>query len=347
MNKIAVFIICFIGVISCKKDKPEETLVESEVTTVVNNGNGVFIGSEGNFQFGNASLSYYNSNDSSIVNNIYKKANNSDLGDVLQSIIRFKNKLYLVLNNSGKIEVVNESNMESVGSITGFNSPRFILPVSNQKAYVSDLYSNVIYVVDLNTNTIVKEIKVNGWVEEMCLIYGKVFACNKGNKQLYIIDSSTDNLTDSLTVGSAPSSILEDKNGMLWVMCEGDINLNSDVSSLYQVNPLTLTVAQYFSFPEGNRVASLKSTSSADTLYFLNKGVCRMLLNDVALPSSPLIGVGSSSFYGLGINPNNGDIYVSDAIDYVQASKISRFNYKGELKDSFHAGINSGSFLFD
>lgn len=61
---------------------------------------------------------------------------------------------YIVVNNSGKIEVCNPTNLLRVATITGFTSPRFIVPVSASKAYVSDYISNSISIVNLVNNTV-------------------------------------------------------------------------------------------------------------------------------------------------------------------------------------------------
>ena len=84
----------------------------------------------------------------------------------------------------------------------------------------------------------------------------------------------------------------------------------------------------------------------SDTIYFLNNGVWRMSENDSILPMTPLIASSGNSFYGLGIDAVRHEIYVSDAIDYVQKGKILRYYSDGTLKNSFLAGIIPGDFLF-
>ena len=66
-----------------------------------------------------------------------------------------------------KIEVIDVGSFSSLHTITGFNSPRSFLPVSSTKAYVTDLYSNSIQIVNLNSSTITGSILVNGWTEDL------------------------------------------------------------------------------------------------------------------------------------------------------------------------------------
>ena len=50
----------------------------------------------------------------------------------------------VVVNNSGKVEVVDSSDLLSKSTITGFQSPREINQINTDFAYVTDLYSNSI-----------------------------------------------------------------------------------------------------------------------------------------------------------------------------------------------------------
>jgi YVTN family beta-propeller protein len=220
------------------------------------------------------------------------------------------------------------------------------LPVSNSKAYVSDLYANKIYIVNIGTNEIVGNIPFNGWSEEMTMIYGKVFVTAKQSNFVYVIDASTNNLTDSIAIGYGSNSIVQDINGKLWVLCDGNLT-NSVLPSLHQINPLTLSVEQSFHFSNVNDAPwRLKLNGSFDTLYYLNKGVYRMPINASTLPSQAFISSLGNNFYGLGINPANSEIYVSDAIDYVQKGHIYRYKATGILHSSFKAGIIPGDFYF-
>ena len=77
---------------SCEKLNPEDN--SSNVSI---NGNGlVLIGNEGNFQYGNSSISSYNKNTQEIATNIYQNINQSPLGDVLHSISHIDHQLFLV-----------------------------------------------------------------------------------------------------------------------------------------------------------------------------------------------------------------------------------------------------------
>ncbi|NCU32016.1 MAG: hypothetical protein EOM23_03550, partial [Candidatus Moranbacteria bacterium] len=172
-------------------------------------GNGVFIINEGNFGNGNGSLSFLNLDSMKIYNNIFYQANNRPLGDVPFSMALFEEEVWVVVNNSGRIEALDKKDMTSVAVIDGFTSPRFLLPVDDRKVYVSDLYSPEIKVVNQSDKIAETTINIGRSSEQMILAGGKVFVAfwsNYGfpdfeNNQLFVIDPETDFLIDSITVG--------------------------------------------------------------------------------------------------------------------------------------------------
>ena len=109
--------------IACEKT-PE---IKPELPAIINPKGGIFILNEGTFQFGNATLDYYDFQDKVLYNNAYETRNGKKLGDVLQSLTRYGNTGYLVVNNSQKIELIDMHTLQSKGQITGFVSPRYML----------------------------------------------------------------------------------------------------------------------------------------------------------------------------------------------------------------------------
>jgi hypothetical protein len=329
---------------SCVKDKPQEP-VKTAVT--VSSDKRVFIINEGNYGWANASISLFDPSSNNVIEDYYKQQNsNVGIGDVCQSITKYNNKYYIVVNNSNKIIVTNASDFSKTAIINGFNSPRYILPITFNKAYVSDLYANSIQIVNLNTNTITGSIPCSGWTEKMALIYNKAFVTNINSDYCYIINTTNDIITDSINIGKGASSILIDKNAKVWILSSGNSS-SSIPGKLLRIDPVTLLIEQNLIFNLSDTPKELCINKTLDTLYYLNKGICQFPLNNSSLPLTAIINQGTKLYYGLGINPKDYSIYVSDAIDYVQKSKIEIYTTTGSLKSSFNAGINSNGFIFE
>ena len=346
LMRILLYIILIVGLFSCKKDELGPQCVNCGNEDIQTQTSDVLILNEGNFGWGNGSLSHYQPSSNVVSNNVYQQANNNTpLGDVIQSAYQINNKIYVVANNSSKIEVINSSNFASISTITGFNSPRYFLPISNSIAYVSDLYSSTIHIVDLNTNTITGNIITNGWIEKMILHNDTVYACDMSNDNLLIINPNNHNLIDSIKLGVEPNSIVKDVNNNIWIMCSG--GFQEDNAKLFKFNPQTRSIDSTFIFSNINQSpGNLCINNTQDELYFLNNHVYKMNINSTSLPLTPIINNSSNTFYGLGIEPYSNDIYVADAIDYVQSGIIFRYSKTGSLIHQFNVGIIPGNFLF-
>lgn len=329
---------------SCVKDKPQEPATSN---VSINANSKVLIVNEGNYGWNNASVSVYDASSGAIADDYYKQQNNNqNLGDVCQSITKYNNHYYLVVNNSNKIIVTDASSFTKTATINGFNSPRYLLPVTYNKAYVSDLFANSVQVVDLNTNTITGSIPCHGWTNEMALIYNKAFVTNLESNYCYVINTMTDAIIDSVNIGKGGSSIVIDKNSKVWILTSGNTT-SAQNGKLVKINPVTMQIEATQNFTTSDHPQELCINKTRDTLYYLNKGICQFPITSVQLPSTPLVNAGSKVYYGLDVNPKDYSIYVSDAIDYVQKSKIEVYDATGNLKTSFTAGIISNGFIFE
>ena len=195
------------------------------------------------------------------------------------------------------------------------------------------------------SNSISGSIALSGWTEELLLHNDTVYVCDVSNDNLLIINPNNNTLIDSVKLGVQPNSIVKDQNNKLWIMCDGGFNESNP--KLIKFNPQTRTIESTFIFPSvSESPGNLKINATADHLYFINSNVYRMSINDISLPSSPLITSNSNVYYGLGIDPINEDVYVSDAIDYVQNGLVFRYSKSGNLIHQFNTGIIPGELLF-
>lgn len=340
-SKVTLITLIIFTFFSCKKDEQDPT----PSTSFVADAAGIYICNEGTFTGGNATITYTNGTETETIQDVFRIANDENLGDVGQSLTKVNNKIYIVVNNSSKIVVVESTTMKKTATITGFNSPRFMIEAAPGKAYVTDLYANAISIVDLTSNTITGNISLNGSTEDLLLYNGKVYVTNLSTSYLYIIEPTTDVVEDSILIGPGGNSLQLDKNNKLWVLCGGDY-ITSAPGSLHRVNPATKAVEFSQTFPAGDFPTRLTINETSDELYYLDLNVYKMLISDMSLPSSPFVDAAGKSFYGMEFDKVNHVLYVSDVIDYQQAGRIYRYETNGTLLNSLPAGIIPGDFLF-
>jgi hypothetical protein len=331
-------------VFNCCKDEPKPNLVSD-----VKKGQGLFVVNEGTFTSGNASLYYINLSSDSLnkETDLFKLKNNRPLGDIFQSMSFINNKAWLVVNNSSKIEVINPENIASIATIKNLRSPRYSLEINTEKVYVTDLYANVIHIIDSKNYTKIGEIKCSGWTEEMIAFQNQVWVTNHHSDYVYLINTMDDKIIDSIKVAYGGSSILKDKHDVIWVLCSGDA-IKKKTGGLFGINALTKKIEKQWLFtqPDFNPIKLIQNAAN-DSLYYIHNGIYSLSKTANILSNNPLIPQpNGSSFYGLTIQTSTGIIFVADALDYVSQGKVSLFTPKGLLIKSYKVGVNPSGFFW-
>ncbi len=114
-----------------------------------------------------------------------------------------------------------------------------------------------------------------------------------------------------------PETMVIDKNETLWVLCNGGWK-RENFAELISINTRTNSIEKRFTFPSvTDSPTCLQINESGATLFFLLNGVRRMEIDSPALPSAVFIPEQNHIFYRMGVNPSNGEIFVTDAGDYV------------------------------
>ncbi|MCF6172108.1 MAG: YncE family protein [Bacteroidales bacterium] len=346
LKLLALFLILTFA--ACNKEKPQPEPLPGEL------GPGLFILNEGNFNSGNASLSYFETGTGKLTTQLFFKQNNAPLGDVAQSITLQGEKAYIVVNNSGLIYAIDRKTARFEGKLSNLVSPRHILFIDGQKAYVSDLNSSHLTVVDPVAFAILGKIELGRTSEEMLKIGDQVYVANWSaynqsvpNNKILVVDSKEDRLTDSITVGIEPNSMVVDKNGSLWVLCSGGFT-NTENPSLWQIDPTERKVRQRLEFAKLNSSpTSLEVNGEGNRLYFINDAVYRMGIADPGLPTAPFIQGFADLPYQLAVDPQSDDIYLTDALDYMRNGFVFHFDAEGQILDTVEAGVIPGGIGFN
>ncbi len=323
-------------------DPPIKTI---EVTDLPITSGAVMFINEGNYTYGNASVSYYNTLNESFYEDIYQNQNNRPLGDVAQSMVGIGGYGYIVVNNSNKIEVVDLVDFKNVATITGLTSPRYILPLGNGRAYVSDIYGDKLTIINTSTNTITGTINLPGWTEQMVLANNLAFVANYDSMRVEVIDPNNDTKTAHINVDGHPMEMVLDAQGQVWVLGQKD---GSDAAALTRINPTDNTATVTLNFPLTASPSHLITDAPGANLYYLdNNGIYTLASTNSTLPSAPIIAKNTRNYYAIGISPDNGSLYASDALDFNQRSDVYIFDIATLVEaKQLKGGVITGGFYF-
>jgi YVTN family beta-propeller protein len=346
VRKIGMLAMVITVMSSCKKDNPID---DAGVVVPGDYENGYFVTNEGSFTDGIGSISFV-TDEGIVENDVFASVNSFPLGSVVQSMNIIGNNAYIVVNNSAKIEVASVADMKSVTTIDVV-SPRYIAKVSAAKAYVTDWGINGVQVIDLTTNTVSTTIACGAGPEGIAVSNGFAYVCNVGawglDSTVTIINTTTDAVVTTLTVGDKPNSAVVDANGAVWVLTGGYTEYDAawNVVSETSGNLVKIVdniIEATFAFAVGNHPEDLVINDAGNTLFFSNGAVYAFDITATELSTTALI---NKSFYGLGCS--NGYIYGTDAVDYVQSGWSFRYTENGSLVDSVQVGVIPGGYCFN
>lgn len=339
MRNLFSISVCFLLLAACKTESTGGEISKK----------GVLIVNEGNFGWANGDLSVYNPETKEVVNEAFKSANGVLLGDVVQSAFIRDSLVYVVLNNSAKVEVLalKDLSRKFTINISG-SSPRYFLPVNDSVALVTELYANKIWKINFKTGETIGSISVLGETNEMVQKNEHVFVAERTKfngvftAQIRVINTSTLQSNMTIPLSSEPNSLTLDNEGNLYVLTDSNAHAKA---KLLKINTTTLSIAEQQEFESG-QPRLLRSNGDKTLLYYtINSAVYKIPKNDLRLVS-PFINTSSFMLYGMNINPKNGDIYVADVLDYTQRSRIFVYDASGNEKTNFAAGIIANSFWF-
>lgn len=326
-----------------------------DTTPPVAKRSGVFILNEGVYMAGNASLSFYDYADGKCEQELFFKANNAPLGDVPTSMVVRNGKAYITLSNSGAIYVIDPLTCKFLDKISGLNSPRYIGFINDTKAYVSNLSTGVIDIIDPQALTITGSIDLGkGRCAEQLVVHeGFMYATLWSyGKQVLKIDIQSDKVVDSLEVGIQPQSLFVDSKGRFWTLADGGYEgspVGFSAPEIVCFDPIKMEILQRFTVERTaeSMLFNIKIAMTNDKIYYISENLYVMSVDDQALPTAPIVAAEKGqSFYSLGIDPVTGDVFVGDAVDYTQSGMVYRYKASGEKVDGFKVGITPGAFCF-
>lgn len=314
----------------------------------------ILILNEGLWNMNNSSITAYNTITKDRIGDYYKHANNNrGLGDVANDILIYGSKIYVVVNGSNQINVINKKTGISIKQISGTSSQPRCITSHNGKVY-SCYFDGSVVKIDTVTLQIETTIQVGRNPDGICVSNNKLYVSNSGgldypnyDNTVSVIDLNSFSETKKITVQLNPTLIKADKNEYVYVVSNGNyddvspclqrINTGSDeVEKVFNLEVKNFDIYNnflYFYTYDYSTTKAYYQTLDLQKDSVINEN----FISGNNLPQVP---------YGITINQSNGDIYITDALDYKSIGDVYCFSSSGQKKFQFEAGIIPKKVLF-
>ena len=376
MKKIQLSFTMILGVIisilsSCRED---EHIVVSDVQIIRDKIDpnskiaGMYLVNEGNMGSNKCTLDFLDYTEGIYMRNIYPERNPTvvkELGDVGNDVQIYGNKLYIIVNCSNKVEVLDARTGVRIKQIEIPNC-RYIC-FRREHAYVSSYVAGVlidpnaplgaVFKIDTASLQVVDKVTVGYQPEEMVVLGDYLYVANSGGYRVPYYDNTVSvvefegfHQEQQIVVGLNLHRIKADKYGKLWVSSRGNYN---DIYSPYGSVPSNLFVLDKrdgyneMIVTDTINVPCSNMAIHGDSLYLyshdydnitqqstLTYGIINIKTKKVV--SKNFITDGTEKEikmpYGISIHPETGDIYVTDAKNYVSTGTLSCYNKEGKRK---------------
>ncbi|MEX2639455.1 MAG: DUF5074 domain-containing protein [Balneolales bacterium] len=346
-NKYACFILFFlITVFSACSDDPVSDRQENEMASLL-------VANEGNWSDGNGSITSYVPESGHVVQTLFANNNDRPFAGIIQTLVLYEEKLFIVANNTNKIEVTDVLTMQSIATISfDTATPAGFAPAGANKGYASSFYDNSVMVIDLESHTLTgTRIDVGMSPRGMLVSGNRLFVANSGENTVSIINTDTDEVTSTVTVGAAPSELIQDNEGRVWVVCRGrkayDENWDPDpvndieggLTVLDGVSGERLQTVETGGFPN-----SLAIDGVGGRAWAVNENTVQQIdMNTYQVVDEQFI---NRSFNGIGYSSAENLLYLAHNKGYTQSGQALLYTLNGAAVDSFDTGIAPTDFIF-
>ncbi len=111
------------------------------------------------------------------------------------------------------LDVVSVADSRFIKQISlGTNPDEIVVDEENKKAYVTAPQASVIFVIDLNTMSVMQKIRVNGYCEKLLLAGDKIFYVDKMKSEVWVIECNNSYTLRNLGIFPSISSVLYTNN---------------------------------------------------------------------------------------------------------------------------------------
>lgn len=354
----------------CRHDElvvPTEYDIISDVPYPDTSIRGFYIVNEGNMGSNKCTLDYFDYFTGLYARNFYAERNPNvikELGDVGNDIGIYGSKLYVVVNCSHKVEVLDSRTGIRLGQVDIPNC-RYVR-FYRGKAYVSsyvgpvlidpDAPKGAVYEVDTTSLKVTRKVSVGYQPEEMEIVDDYMYVANSGGYRVPNYDNTVSVIqmidfkqVQQIPVGINLHRLKKDKYNKLWVTSRGDYQ--SRPSRMYVMNkrPGYNQMVVTDTLPFGVSNMALRGDSlffySTEWNNYTQSNTITYGIVDVRtkqLVSHNFITDGTEKEitipYGIAVHPETGDILVTDAKNYVSSGTLYCFDRRGRKKWSVRTG---------
>lgn len=316
----------------------------------------VLVMNEGNWHANNATLTAYDLTRGESITDYFADKNGRGLGDVANDALIYGSKLYVVVNISSLVEVIDTSTGKSLQQISMFNEkgtarePRRVCS-HNGKIYVCCIDSSVIR-IDTASLQIEAIGKAGLNPDGIAASDNKLYVSNSGGLNypdygttVSVMDPNSLAILKTIPVRINPVKALSDGTHHVWVMSWG--NYEEQKACIQCIDTRTDTVVATFEESVSDFDIHQQKVYLLCSDYSNHWLACKSIdALTLGQPETLFEKTSLTTPYSLNIRPSDGSVWICDALDYSSFGNVHCFDRQGGELHRFEAGNCPGQIVF-
>lgn len=347
----------FAGCDDMKDFEPQREYSQDAVTRKM------YILSEGLFNYNNSKLGVYDFTEpddaKKYIPDFFAQQNKRGLGDTANDMQRYGSKIYILVNVSSQIEVIDAETGKSIKRIPMFNDKK----VARQPRYI-DFYEGKGYVCSFD-GTVARldtaSLEIEAYVEVgrnpdgICVANRKLYVSNSGglsfpnfDNTVSVVDIAAFKEIKKINVGTNPYKIHADSEGDVYVVTRGNNDvygfhkIDSDIDEKIQTFP-SLSVYNFEIYEDKAYMYNYDYATGKSWVKVFDCLTERVIDEQFVKDKNITI----NTPYGISINPLNGDVYIFDAQFFIYEGDVLCFDKDGKFKFRINeVGLNPNHIVF-
>lgn len=333
---------------------------------------GIYLVNQGNQGSNKARLDFLNFHNGFYIRDVFTEYNPEvvkGLGDTGNDVQVYKGMVFVAVNGSHKVEIMDAYSMKRLAQVDVPNC-RFIAFDGNH-AYVTSYVAKdkealktqkgALYCIDLDTYKVTGQVTVGYQPEQLVIRDGKAYVANSGgyvagyDDTISVVDLKSMKVEYDIKVAVNLELMLVDADGVIWVSSRGNyIDVSSTLNYLvkkgdkYELGG-SVNVPVSSMALAGDKIYVIGSTYTPPawaltTTYNIVNAKTRKLESGSFITDGTESDIATA--FTVTVNPGNGDIYVTDAKDYVSSGTLHCYTGSGKHKWSVRTGDIPGRIAF-
>jgi YVTN family beta-propeller protein len=286
-------------------------------------------------------LSHYDTETEILENHIIQ------LGLYANQIVIHEEKAYVINSGVHSIQVIDLETETTAGHIqcpNGSNPYWMVIHPDGNKAYVTGLFTNTVYVLDLINSVVSGSIPVGSTPEGMVLHNNSLYIMNSSygssSGTVSVIDVNTENVTNTIPVGNNPQFGAVDAYGRLHVVCTGNYGYVSPAvwGKIYVINTTNYNDIEILDIGGSPTKISIHPNGNVYLADGFGLGYMAYDSHDLSIVhSSSELWASGGSFIQI---DEDGTLYLGDSMDWINNGRFYIYSESEELLHTLTVGVN-------